>query len=75
MMHPKMLRRILTVAREKLTSDEQYGFFMYFRYLKKKNEKAPRREKRTLEELLLLALVEYLPQRWRFTRKPQSYGV
>ena len=66
MMHPKMLRRILTVTTEKLTSDEQYGFFMYFRDLKDKNNIAPQSEKRALEEILLLALMEYLPQRWRW---------
>ena len=65
MMHPKMVRRILTVAREKMTPDERDGFFTYFEYLKTKNDKKPRSEKRALEELLLLALMEYLPQRWR----------
>ena len=70
-----MLRRILTVAKEELTSDEQDGFFKYFHYLKKKNDIAPARQKRTVEELLLLALMEYLPQRWRLTRKRQSNGI
>lgn len=68
MMHTKMLRRILAVASEKLTLDERYGFFTYFELLKKRNDKAPEDEKRTIEELLLLALSAYLPQRWRDRR-------
>jgi hypothetical protein len=41
MMHTKMLHRILTVASEKLTLDERYGFFTCFELLKKRNDKAP----------------------------------
>ena len=63
MMHPKMLRRILAVASETLTLDDRYGFFVYFEALKK-NEKAPQDKRRTIEELLILALSTYLPQRW-----------
>jgi|SoiMethySBSTD1v2_1073268.scaffolds.fasta_scaffold373883_2 hypothetical protein len=68
MMHTKMLRRILAVASEKLTPDERYGFFTYFELLKKRNDKAPQDKRRRIEELLLLALSTYLPQRWRDIR-------
>lgn len=64
-MHPKMFRRILTVASEKLTSDERYGFFVYFEELKARNAKAPQDKKRTPEELLLEVLSVYLPERWQ----------
>ena len=75
MMHPKMVRRILTVAREKLTPDERDGFFTYFQYLKNKNDNAPRAKKRALEELLLIALSEYLPDTWQTSgrRRTQQY--
>ena len=65
MMHPKMLRRILAVASDKLTQQESYGFFVYFELLKKQNEEMPRDQRRALEELLLAALSVYLPGRWR----------
>jgi hypothetical protein len=65
MIHPKMLRRILSIASEKLTPDDRYGFFAYFEFLKKQNENAPARKKRQLEDLLLRALLTYLPERWR----------
>jgi len=67
-MHTKMLGRILAVARQQLTTDERYGFFTYFEFLKKRNDKAPEETKRTIEELVFLALSTYLPQRWRDLR-------
>jgi hypothetical protein len=63
-----MLRRILAVASEQLTRDEKYGLFTYFELLKKRNDKAPEDKRRPIEELLLLALSAYLPQRWRDIR-------
>lgn len=65
MMHPKMLRRILAVASERLTPEDRYGLFVYFEMLKKSNERASPHQQRQLEELVLQALLTYLPERWR----------
>jgi|SoiMethySBSTD1v2_1073268.scaffolds.fasta_scaffold85353_4 hypothetical protein len=72
MMHPKMLRRILAVASDKLTQHDRYGFFLYFELLKKQNEKTPRDQRRTMEELLLAVLSAYLPGRWRHIARRRS---
>ena len=58
MMHPKMLRRILTVASEKLPLADRVAFLMYFELLKAKNAKAPYDKKRTAAGVLPV-----LPQR------------
>ena len=74
MIHPKMLRRVLLVASEKLTPDNRYQFFSLFELLKRHNETAPQARKRNIEELVLAALVTYLPDRWRkIARRQQSY--
>jgi len=61
MMHPKMLRRILTFASNKLNENERYGFFVYFEQLKLMNDRLSIDHKRKLEELLLDALSLYFP--------------
>lgn len=75
MMHPKMLRRILAVASDRLTQEARYGFFTYFEFLKKQNEKAPRDQRRTIEELLLTVLTTYLPQRWRRIERQRTHDI
>ena len=75
MMHPKMLRRILTVASEKLPLGDRVAFLMYFELLKAKNAKAPYGKKRTTEELLLEVLSAYLPDRWQDITGYRKHGV
>ena len=75
MMHPKMLRRILTVASERLTPDNRYAFFTLFELLKNQNQTVPQARKKSLEELLLTALLAYLPERWRYVAGKRSHGT
>jgi len=77
MMHPKMLRRILAVISERLTPDGRYEFFTYFKLLKRQNEKERQNQRRTIQELLLVVLSAYLPERWwrRIERNRTQGGV
>jgi hypothetical protein len=75
MIHPKMLRRILSVASERLTPGDRHGFIMYFELLKEENDKARLGEKRRPEELLLEVLTAYLPTPWRRIAKHRSHST